>query len=214
MRLVGILGGTFSPIHYGHLRMAEELATALSMDELKFIPAASPPHKDNVTVSAVFRSAMVKTAIANNPRFSIDGCELRRTGPSYTIDTLISLRKSLGEDTSICLIMGSDAFIKLNTWHRWKELLDYAHILLVQRPSAEPQGKIPAELEAFMQENYTDQHADLSNEKSGFIMMQATTLQDISSSYIRRLLEEEKSIRYLVPDTVADYIDKHKLYTK
>lgn len=214
MRLIGLLGGTFNPIHFGHLRIAEELATALKMDEVKFIPSANPPHKDSITVSAELRSAMVKAAIADNPLFSLDGRELRRIGASYTIDTLISLRESLGKDTSLCLIMGSDAFITLNTWHRWQELLDYAHIVLVQRPSAEPQEAFPSELEVLMQEHYTDQHADLNNESAGYIMMQATTMQTISSTYIRRLLQEEKSVRYLVPDAVSQYISKHKLYQK
>lgn len=135
MRLVGLLGGTFNPIHYGHLRMAQELANGLGMDEVKFIPSANPPHKDSVTVSAEHRATMVKLAIADNPLFTLDKRELERQGTSYTIDTLISLREELGNNTALCLMMGSDAFIKLNTWHRWQALLDYAHIILVQRPN-------------------------------------------------------------------------------
>ncbi|MFT7228603.1 MAG: nicotinate-nucleotide adenylyltransferase, partial [Methylophilaceae bacterium] len=164
MRLVGIFGGTFNPIHFGHLRMAQELASALAMDEVKFIPSANPPHKDNVMVSVEHRSAMVKLAIADNPLFSLDELELNREGSSYTIDTLVSLRESLGQGTSLCLMMGSDAFVNLNTWYRWQELLDYAHIVLVQRPSAQPQEALPTEVEALLRDHYTDQHADLANE--------------------------------------------------
>jgi len=212
MRIVGLFGGTFSPIHFGHLRMAQELANALNMDEVKFIPSANPPHKDSVMVSAEHRSAMVKLAVADNPLFSVDELELARDGRSYTIDTLISLRESLGNDTSLCLMMGSDAFVKLNTWHRWQELLDYAHIVLVQRPSAQPQEALPSEVEALLRDHYTDQHADLSHDNAGSIMMQQITGQDISSTGIRHLLQHGKSIRYLMHQTTATYIAQNKLY--
>jgi nicotinate-nucleotide adenylyltransferase len=212
MRLVGIFGGTFNPIHFGHLRMAQELASALAMDEVKFIPSANPPHKDNVMVSAEHRSAMVKLAIADNPLFSLDELELNREGPSYTIDTLVSLRESLGQDTSLCLMMGSDAFVNLNTWYRWQELLDYAHIVLVQRPSAQPQEALPTEVEALLRDHYTDQHADLANENSGRIIMQSITGQDISATGVRGMFERGESVRYLVHDEVSSYIQQHHLY--
>ncbi len=216
-RLVGILGGTFNPIHYGHLRMAQELADALSLDEVKFIPSANPPHKDQVKVSAEHRAAMVELAIADNPLFTIDRCELERSdsnskAASYTIDTLISLHESLGEKTSLCLIMGSDAFVKLNTWHRWQELLKYAHIILVQRPSTQPQEKLPEELEALLRDHYTQRYKDLTRNSSGYIMMQKSTAQDISASVIRESLKRKESVRYLVPDTVGEYITNQKLY--
>lgn len=212
MRLVGIFGGTFNPIHFGHLRMAQELADTLGMDEVKFIPSANPPHKDSVMVSAEHRSAMVKLAIADNSLFSVDELELKRDGTSYTIDTLISLRESLGSDTSLCLMMGSDAFVKLNTWHRWQELLDYAHIVLVQRPSTHPHDALPSEVETLLRDHFTEQHTDLSNHNAGSIMMQQITAQDISSTGIRGLLEHEVAISYLVPYAVAEYITQQKLY--
>ncbi len=217
MRLVGILGGTFNPIHFGHLRMAQELADALALDEVKFIPSAKPPHKDSVTVSAEHRSAMVQAAIADNPLFTLDELkfnrfELNHDGASYTIDTLISLRESLGKNTALCLMMGSDVFIKLNTWHRWQELLDYAHIVLVQRPQSQPQGDLPKEMEALMRDHYTEQHSDLSDESAGFITMQNITEQDISATYIRNLLKHRQSVRYLLSDVVGEYIQQHRLY--
>lgn len=217
MRLVGIFGGTFNPIHYGHLRMAQELADALTMDEVKFIPSANPPHKDDVTISAEHRAAMVQAAIADNPLFTLDKLELNRNGASYTIDTLISLRESLGKGTALCLMMGSDVFIKLNTWHRWQELLAYAHIVLVQRPppsqlQAQPQEKLPSELEELLRDHYTERHADLKDQKSGFILMQKVTAQDISATQIRSLLENGKSTRYLLSKDVIAYIQKQKLY--
>ena len=213
MRLVGILGGTFNPIHYGHLRMAQELADGLGMDEVKFIPSANPPHKDSVTVSAEHRAAMVKLAIADNPKFAIDELELCRDGASYTIDTLISLRETLGKDTSLCLMMGSDAFVKLNTWYRWRELLNYTHIILVQRPdNTKQQPPLPKEVQALLEAHYTEQISDLSKENSGLINMQQITAQDISSSQIRENLKHGVSVRYLLPNNVAEYIAQQNLY--
>ena len=212
MRLVGLLGGTFNPIHFGHLRMAQELAEALNLAEIRFIPAANPPHKDEVNVSAKHRAAMVNIAIQSNPLFSLDESELKREGASYTLDTLISLRESLGGETALCLIMGSDAFVKLNTWHRWHKLLDYAHIVLVQRPSTQPQEKLPAELETVLQDHYTEQHLDLSKENAGFIIMQTISAQEISATQIRNLLKNGQSVRYLLPNEVIEYIQQHQLY--
>lgn len=212
MRLVGLLGGTFNPIHYGHLRMAQELAGALKLEEVRFIPSAQPPHKDDVTVSAEHRAKMVEIAIADNPIFTLDTLELNREGASYTIDTLIELRESLGGDVALCLMMGSDAFVKLNTWHRWQSLLDYAHIILVQRPSAQPQEKLPSELEMLLRDHYTELHDDLMHENAGFITMQPISAQDISSTRVRELLGRGESVRYLVPDDVNKYIIDLMLY--
>jgi nicotinate-nucleotide adenylyltransferase len=213
MRLVGILGGTFNPIHYGHLRMAQELADGLGMDEVKLIPSANPPHKDNVTVSAEHRAAMVKLAIADNPLFSIDEIELNRDGASYTIDTLISLRESLGKDTALCLMMGSDAFMKLNTWHRWQELLNYAHIILVQRPNqGKPQEPLPEELQRLLRDHYAEDVSALREESAGLINMQAISAQDISATQIRENLKHGVSMRYLLPEEVIEYVQQQNIY--
>ena len=213
MRLVGILGGTFNPIHFGHLRMAQELANGLGMDEVRFIPSANPPHKDSVTVSAQHRATMVKLAISDNPLFTLDKRELERKGTSYTIDTLISLREQLGNDTALCLMMGSDAFIKLNTWHRWQELLDYAHIILVQRLSqGKPQEPLPDELQTLLRDHYAEQVSDLHEEKAGLINMQAISAQEISATQIRELLKLGQSVRYLLPKEVIEYIQQQHLY--
>ena len=192
--------------------MAQELAEALNLAEIRFIPSANPPHKDEVSVSAEHRATMVNIAIESNPLFSLDESELKREGTSYTIDTLISLRESLGGETALCLIMGSDAFVKLNTWHRWQRLLDYAHIVLVQRPSTKPQEKLPTELEAVLHDHYIEQHADLCRENAGFIIMQNITAQEISATQIRSLLKNEQSTRYLLPNEVIEYIQQYRLY--
>ena len=213
MRLVGILGGTFNPIHYGHLRMAQELAAALYFDELRFIPSANPPHKVAPEVNTKHRAVMVKIAIADNPLFKFDDSELLRKGASYTIDTLISLREELGENAALCLIMGSDAFIKLDTWHRWQELLNFCHIALVQRPNFSAEhAKLPEILETFLHTHYTENASDLSAKNAGFIHMQQITALDISSTKIREMLKNGQMPRYLMPDAVLDYINEARLY--
>lgn len=211
---VGILGGTFNPIHFGHLRMAQELAEQLSLHEVRFIPSANPPHKPTPQVSAEHRAAMVQLAIADNPLFKLDNRELLRTGASYTIDTLQSLRDELGAQASMTLFMGNDAFTKLNTWHRWQDLLSLCHIGLVARPSVPNQTKtgLPKVLESYLQQHYTELADDLAAHPCGFIHMQAITALDISSTAIREALQNKHSARYLSPDTVLSYIKEHQLY--
>lgn len=207
--VVGILGGTFNPIHFGHLRLAQELAEALDFDEVRFIPSANPPHKPMPTVTAQHRAEMVKIAIADNALFTLDTCELERVGASYTINTLISLRNSLGAETSICLIMGSDAFLKLDTWHRWQELLDYSHIVLVQRPNQQQLSQL---LQTYLETHYTEHPHELRNKNAGYIHMQAITALDISSTSIRERIKSRLSVRYLLPDSIIEYTTANQLY--
>jgi len=212
-KLIGLLGGTFNPIHFGHLRMAQELADALNFNEVRFIPSANPPHRTTPEVSAEHRAAMVQLAIADNPLFKLDMRELARTGASYMIDTLISLREELGEHAVLCLIMGSDAFVKLDTWHLWQKLLDYCHIIMVQRPNIAPdQPKLSVELTALLHDHYTENVDDLTNKTSGYIHMQKITPLDISATKIRESLKAGHSVRYLMPENVIAYIATHKLY--
>ncbi len=211
--LIGFLGGTFNPIHFGHLRMAQELADALNLAEIHFIPSANPPHKAMPTVSAQQRAEMVQLAIADNPLFKLDTRELERTGASYTIDTLISAREELGENASLCLLMGSDAFTKLDSWHRWEELLNYCHIILVQRPSSRVQAKVSDQLTALLADNYTENGSDLAEKTAGYIHMQQITAQDISATHIREALASGKAAKYLMPDAVLAYIQQQQLYS-
>jgi len=210
---IGILGGTFNPIHYGHLRIAEEIAENLNLDEVRFVPSANPPHKPTPNISATHRAEMVKLAIENNPTFLCDSRELARTGASYTIDTLISLRQELGQEVSLCIIMGTDAFTQLHSWHRWKELIQYCHIVLVQRPASQtPQQPLPTVLEHFLRDHFTENIADIQESATGFICMQNVTALAISSTNIRERLKNKQSIRYLMPQNVIEYIEKNQLY--
>jgi nicotinate-nucleotide adenylyltransferase len=213
MPAVGILGGTFNPIHFGHLRMAQELADALNLDTVRFIPAANPPHKDTPDISAEHRAAMVKLAIANNDSFVFDDRELHRAGASYTLDTLLSLREELGEKTSITLFMGSDAFTKFDTWHRWQEIINLCHIALVQRPQLRVhEHKLSKTLETFLHNHYSENGDDLHHQASGLVTMRQITALDISSTAIRHALQHGDSVRYLIPDSVIDYIQQYNLY--
>ncbi len=211
---IGLLGGTFNPIHFGHLRIAEELRENLKLDQVRFIPSANPPHKNQPKVTAEQRAEMVSAAIAPHPNFILDTQELKRKGASYTIDTLKHLRLQFGPNSSLCFIMGSDAFVKLETWHQWESLLDYCHIVLVNRPqdANNSQAKISTRLESFLSEHYTEQADDLSERPHGLIHMQAVTPLAISSSMIRQLASQQQSIRYLTPPSVIDQIQSQALY--
>ena len=212
MARIGLLGGTFDPIHFGHLGMAQELAQAMALDTVKFIPAAVPPLKSQPSASAADRCAMVQLAIANNPDFQLDERELKRTGPSYTVETLRSLRSELSEQDSLVLFIGSDAFKQLNRWHQWQEIIQLCHIALVARPDSEVSTGLNPELVTFLQDHYTENAMDLQSESAGLITMQAITPLAISSSAIREQLKNRQSARYLTPDCVLDYIAQHGLY--
>lgn len=218
--IIGLSGGTFDPIHFGHLRMAQELAETLQLNQVRFIPAARPPHKSSAQarpqVSAEHRAAMVTLGIAGNALFSMDQRELGRAGASYTIDTLLSLRAELGAELSLVLLLGSDAFSQFNRWQRWQEIIDHCHIALAHRPGAANSlngDGLAKELETLLLNHYTENAADLHSCAAGFVTMQPITALDISSTAIRAALQQNHSVRYLVPDNVIDYIATHQLYT-
>lgn len=210
---IGILGGTFNPIHFGHLRMAEELAEGLGLNQVRFIPSANPPHKDRPLISAQQRAAMVALAIQQNQAFMLDTRELARDGASYTIDTLTSLRDELGNEISITLFMGSDAFTHFDTWHRWQEIIEHCHIALVQRPHlSSEKHRLSKTLETFLHNHYSENSEELQHSPSGIVTMRQITALDISSTDIRHALKRGNSVRYLMPDNVIDYIDQQHLY--
>jgi nicotinate-nucleotide adenylyltransferase len=212
---VGILGGTFDPIHFGHLRMAQELREELRLTEVRFIPTAIPPHRPHPRTDTRHRVAMVRLAIAGNDAFRLDDRELQRGGASYTYDTLTELRTELGKDTPLCLLIGGDAFLGLPTWHRWTELSDLAHIVVAHRPGAVPsaQAMPPALREVWLARRSNEPEA-LTATPAGRIWVHAMTALDISASAIRDLLQHLHSPRYLLPDSVCDYIHIHHLYQK
>ena len=217
MQLIGILGGAFDPIHFGHLRMAQELADALALTEVRFIPTAYPPHRPQSQSSEIHRLAMVRLAIHDNPQFLCDDREIRRYSeqqkPSYTIDTLHSLEQSASSETALCLLLGADAFLGLSTWHRWEELLQHCHIVVAHRPNTGLQPEdFPQPLKVMWEKSATSDVEALKRKKNGYMLMQPITALDISATRIRNDLKQGKNPRYLLPDAVIDYIHNQDLY--
>jgi len=210
---IGIFGGTFDPVHFGHLRMAQELAEALALDTVRLVPAAVPPHRGRPRCIAQQRREMLKLAIADNPLFVLDSCELERDGPSYTVDTLTALRASVGPDVPLCLFVGADAFNGLSTWHRWESLIDLAHIVVAHRPGASlAVDALPQALQTLWHERHTTRAASLHQAPAGRLLQHRITALDISSSAIREALHAGRSCRYLLPEAVRHYIHTHHLY--
>jgi nicotinate-nucleotide adenylyltransferase len=210
---IGIFGGTFDPIHFGHLRMAEELRTQLGLEQVRFIPSALPPHRDQPQAPAQDRAAMVELAIADNPAFVLDRRELERAAPSYTVDTLLELREEFGAEIPLLLFIGSDAFLGLPGWHRWRELPALAHIVVACRPGVTlRENTLDSELQTLWRQHKTEHIADLHNAPAGKILWCAITELDIASSRIRDAYARRISTRYLLPEAVRDYITSHHLY--
>jgi nicotinate-nucleotide adenylyltransferase len=209
MSPVGIFGGTFDPIHYGHLRTAFEMLQALEFSEVRFIPSGDPPHRGETYAEAELRLDMVRTAVDGQPGFVVDDRELRRAGPSYTVDTLTELREELGE-TPIGLIIGMDAFLGLPTWRRWNELLQLAHIVVAHRPG----WKAPdiGALGDLISDYGTHRIRDLHDGPSGYVHIHAVTQLEIASTEIRELVAAGRDPRFLMPDGVRDIIINSNCY--
>lgn len=209
MKPIGIFGGTFDPVHYGHLRSAFEMLQALSFSEVRFIPCGDPPHRGVTFASAEDRFDLVRLAIEGQSGFVADDRELRRDGPSYTVDTLASLREEF-PDRSLGLIVGMDAFLGLPGWHRWEEILDIAHIVIAHRPGWKaPDIGVLGDLIA---EHGTHRVDDLHGAFQGRIHIHAVTQLEIASTEIRDLIAAGRDPRFLVPDQVRDAILDRKIY--
>lgn len=214
---LGLLGGTFDPIHFGHLRLAVEAREALGLTRVCLIPAGNPPHRGNPMSSAEHRLAMVKCAIAGNPQLELDEGEVRARHKSYTMLTLERLRQRFGANRPLVLIVGADAFNGLPTWHRWNELFELAHVAVANRPGFAPHercwpGELAPELAEACRQRLTRRTQDLAEAPAGRIMPFDMTPLAISASLVRDLIRNGHSPRYLVPDAVLDYIEIHHLY--
>ncbi len=207
---LGILGGTFDPVHHGHLRLALEVYENLGLGEVRLIPLYSPPHRGRPAADAAQRLAMLRLAIDGVSGLLADDREIKRGGISYTIDTLTGWRQeSAGQP--LCLIIGMDAFQGIHTWHRWTELLDHAHMILVDRPGNEAIFE-HGEVEDLFKKHAVEDYAVLRKKPAGAIFKTATPLLDISSTHIRRLIAAGRDPRYLLPDGVIEYIQRNRLY--
>lgn len=204
-RLIGINGGTFDPIHFGHLRPALEVLTALHLDEMRFIPVYQPVHRDSPSATAQQRCDMVRLAIQSQPKFQLDTIEIDRGGPSYMVDTLCSLKQKM-PDATLVLMMGTDAFAKFHRWHDWQGILTLANIVVTHRPG-EPlpnDGEVGEILRTHWVETLSEDH--------GQILDLPITQLDLSATALRETLQKREPVDYLMPQSVADYIRQHQLY--
>jgi len=213
---LGLLGGTFDPIHLGHLRLAEEAREALGLAKVRLIPAGQPPHRGKPGSTAEDRLAMARLAAAGNPALEVDDSEVREPRPSYTVPTLERLRAELGPDRPLVLILGADAFAGLPGWHRWEALFELAHIAVANRPGHSPHERrwpaaLSPELDDACRDRITRAPVQLDTPAGKVIPFDMTPLA-ISASLARDLLHTGASARYLLPDSVLDYIGLHHLY--
>ena len=212
---LGVFGGTFDPIHFGHLRLAEAAADALSLASVRWIPAGQPVLRETPRVAPRQRLEMVRLAIADNPRFELDAAEIESAQPSYTVPTLERLRRSevCGKQRPLVLLVGADAFSGLPGWHRWQELLELAHIAVAHRPGYPVEAEnLPAPLAQVFRERFSATTAALAETPAGHIFNFPMTQLDISATRIRKLLSNGHSARYLVPETVIEYIHQQHFY--
>ncbi len=213
---LGILGGTFDPVHFGHLRLAQEIGELLRLAEVRFIPSGTPPHRPAPHVTPQQRLAMVRLAIADNPLFTADGREVKRSGPGYTYDTLSELRRELGATRPLCVLLGADAFLEFATWHRWHELFGLAHLIVAHRPGFPPESwpaRMPQPLAREYETRLLKQPLAVHLSPAGGIATQAIAALDVSASMIRESLVRGANPRYLLPDAVLDYIRASSLYS-
>ena len=207
---IGLLGGTFNPVHIAHLRGALEVAEFMALDELRLIPSARPPHREAPQATAEQRLAMVELAVAGEPRLTVDDRELKRDKPSFTYDTLESVRGELSAEDQLFLLLGWDAFCGLPSWYRWQELLEHCHILVLQRPDADSEP--PEALRDLLAARSENDPLSLAGPGGQISFIWQTPLA-VSATQVRQLLAQGRSVRYLVPDAVLAYIQAQGLYS-
>ncbi|MEK9719566.1 MAG: nicotinate-nucleotide adenylyltransferase [Quisquiliibacterium sp.] len=204
---IGLLGGTFDPIHIGHLALARSALDAFNLDEVRLMPSGQSWQKNASAASSEQRLQMVQLAISGQSRLLADGRETRRPGASYTIDTLVELRGELGDQTSIVLLLGSDQLRNLASWYRYRELLNYAHIACTQREQVSLQ-RLPAEVDQLLQAH----GQDAPDTPAGAIVLFVMPPVPVSATALRERLAAGERPAELVPAKVLDYIDSHRLY--
>ena len=209
MSSIGIFGGTFDPVHYGHLRTAFEMLQALRFDEVRFMPCGNPPHRGKTFADATLRLKMVKVAIEGQKGFVVDDRELMREGPSYSVDTLSALREE-EPNRPLALIIGMDAFLGLPKWHHWERILQLAHIVVAHRPGWRAPDMGP--LGELLANCGTHRIDDLHQAMCGKIYIHDVTQLEISSTDIRELVAGGRDPRFLMPDSVGDVIRSSGCY--
>ena len=208
--MIGIFGGSFDPPHFGHIKSALALLDYFEFEQIRFVPCQQSPHKNSIYASAQDRWQMLSLICDRHDKLMLDDCELNRKPPSYTIDTLIELREKFGEQQSLVLILGVDAYLKFCQWHRYEEILFYSHILLMQRPGY----SLP---ETICEKNYLETYMVkeiklLENNPCGKIFLSDMKKINISSTEIRKIIADGDQPRYTMPGNIWNYIKRNKLY--
>ena len=214
---LGVFGGTFDPVHFGHLRLAEEASDALQLERVRWIPAGQPALRNAPRVGPAQRLDMVRLAISDNPRFELDSAEVDAEQTSFTVPTLERLRQThgCGPDRPLVLLVGADAFAGMGGWHRWESLFDLAHIAVAHRPGYAIEAKhLPSALADVFQRRFCDNPGLVMEAPAGYIVPFAMTSLDISATKIRTLLAKGLSVRYLMPENVIAHIHDHRFYTE
>lgn len=214
MTRIGLFGGTFNPVHFGHLRPAEEIGESLGLEKVIFIPSSCPPHKERGGIlPGSLRAEMVRLAIAGNPRFSLSEVELNRPGKSYSVETITHFRREIGPGAELYFILGLDAFREVNTWKEYPALFSLCHFVVMTRPGFEKKFE-PAHLPIEIASDFCyDGLAVGYRNKSGFFVFpREITALEISSTMVRNLLCQGRSVRYLLPPEVEDFIRRNHLY--
>ncbi len=206
---LGYFGGTFDPIHNGHLRIVLDAQQALGLEQVALLPNHIPPHREAPGSSAEQRRTMVELAIQGSPELVLDDRELKAHRPSYTVDTLAQLREE-HPDNPLCFIIGMDSLQSLTSWHQYERLFDYAHLVACYRPGYNEGFSEP--VQEILAERQTQDRQDLQRKLAGHIYLQEVTQLDISATRIRQIVRQGQSARFLLPDPVLDHIEKHRLY--
>ena len=212
---IGILGGTFDPIHYGHLRLAQEVAEKLRLAEVRFLPSGTPPHRSSPGAPAADRLAMVQLAVTGNSLLTVDPRETLRAGPGYTVDTLMAIRAETGPAQSLVLMLGADAFLELATWSRWHQLFELAHVAVAYRPGFPVdtwQSRMPQPLAAEYNKRLMRQPLGIHTAPAGGIVVVPIAALDISATLIRDSIRDGANPRYLLPEQIIKYIHDNDLY--
>jgi nicotinate-nucleotide adenylyltransferase len=211
---LALFGGTFDPVHWGHLRVAQDAAAALQLPEVRFVPSQLPVHRDQPGASAADRLAMLQLAVRDMPGLVVDDCELRRTSASYTITTLEAFRERFPARPLIWLI-GVDAFLKIQSWHRSSELFDFAHFVVLNRPGFAMAHVFSAAMSDVWQGRVAQDAAALSNARAGRIFLHTVAPQVASATEIRNMIRRaapDNALQALLPSAVLSYIRAHRLY--